>query len=78
MKIYCRLMNIHITPRTIYLTRHGESEFNVMGKIGGDPRLSERGRQYAASLAKFINEQDIPGLRKLLFRCHPQMYHTWL
>ena len=26
------LMNIHITPRTIYLTRHGESEFNVSGK----------------------------------------------
>jgi 6-phosphofructo-2-kinase / fructose-2,6-biphosphatase 2 len=54
-------MNIHITPRTIYLTRHGESEFNVMGKIGGDSALSERGRQYAAALAKFINDQDIPG-----------------
>ena len=26
------LMNIHITPRTIYLTRHGESMFNVSGK----------------------------------------------
>ena len=26
------LMNIHITPRTIYLTRHGESQFNVSGK----------------------------------------------
>ena len=26
------LMNIHITPRTIYLTRHGESMHNVVGK----------------------------------------------
>ena len=26
------LMNIHITPRTIYLTRHGESQHNVVGK----------------------------------------------
>ena len=56
-----RLMNIHITPRTIYLTRHGESEFNMSGKIGGDSGLSDRGSQYAASLAKFINDQDIPG-----------------
>ena len=54
-------MNIHITPRTIYLTRHGESEFNVAGKIGGDSNLSERGTCYAAALAEFINKQNIPG-----------------
>ncbi len=54
-------MNIHITPRTIYLTRHGESEFNMSGKIGGDSHLSERGKQYAAAVAKFINEQEISG-----------------
>ena len=28
-KIGYWLMNVHIRPRTIYLTRHGESEFNV-------------------------------------------------
>ena len=33
----------------------------MSGKIGGDSGLSERGSQYAASLAKFINDQDIPG-----------------
>ena len=26
------LMNVHITPRTIYLTPHGESQHNEVGK----------------------------------------------
>ena len=51
------LMNIHITPRTIYLTRHGESMFNVSGKIGGNSDLSPMGSQYAGLLAEYINDQ---------------------
>merc|ERR1719228_3217456 len=57
------LMNIHITPRTIYLTRHGESENNLVGKIGGDSDLSIRGQQYSTALSEFINKQDIPDIR---------------
>ncbi|XP_069972339.1 6-phosphofructo-2-kinase/fructose-2,6-bisphosphatase 1 isoform X2 [Penaeus vannamei] len=57
------LMNIHITPRSIYLTRHGESLFNQLGRIGGDTDLSHRGRQYANAMAKFISGQNIPNLR---------------
>ncbi|XP_066980050.1 6-phosphofructo-2-kinase/fructose-2,6-bisphosphatase 1-like isoform X3 [Macrobrachium rosenbergii] len=57
------LMNIHITPRSIYLTRHGESVFNQLGRIGGDSDLSHRGRQYANAMAKFISNQNIPNLR---------------
>jgi len=57
------LMNIHITPRTIYLTRHGESEHNLAGKIGGDSDLSSRGAMYASALADFINKQNFPGMR---------------
>jgi len=57
------LMNIHITPRTIYLTRHGESMNNIVGKLGGDPDLSPQGKQYAAKLSEFINKQNIPGMR---------------
>ncbi|XP_055531439.1 6-phosphofructo-2-kinase/fructose-2,6-bisphosphatase isoform X1 [Wyeomyia smithii] len=62
-RIVYYLMNIHITPRTIYLTRHGESEHNLKGLIGGDSNLSDRGRRYSQSLAKFISEQHIEGLR---------------
>ncbi|GFX61064.1 hypothetical protein TNCV_4117142 [Trichonephila clavipes] len=57
------LMNIHINPRSIYLTRHGESEFNALGKVGGDSELSERGWEYAKMLSKYIKEQKIPRLR---------------
>uniref|UniRef100_A0A8D8WLR0 6-phosphofructo-2-kinase/fructose-2,6-bisphosphat ase n=1 Tax=Cacopsylla melanoneura TaxID=428564 RepID=A0A8D8WLR0_9HEMI len=62
-RIVYYLMNIHIVPRTIYLTRHGESEHNIHGIIGGDSSLSERGQQYALELGNFISQQDIPGLR---------------
>lgn len=82
-RIVYYLMNIHITPRTIYLTRvditftilvgqwykyylfpqHGESEQNLDGRIGGDSSLSLRGREYANSLASYIQEQKIDGLR---------------
>jgi 6-phosphofructo-2-kinase/fructose-2,6-biphosphatase 2 len=62
-KIVYWVMNVHITPRTIYLTRHGESEHNRAGKIGGDSDISERGQQYAYALSYFFNQQTIPGLR---------------
>ena len=57
------LMNIHITPRSIYLTRHGESIYNLESRIGGDSELSPRGWEYSRALAKYIQEQEIPQLR---------------
>ncbi|KAM6474810.1 6-phosphofructo-2-kinase/fructose-2,6-bisphosphatase 1 isoform 1-T1 [Liasis olivaceus] len=57
------LMNIHVTPRSIYLSRHGESELNLRGRIGGDSGLSERGKQYAYALASFIRSQYIRDLK---------------
>ncbi|EHB04610.1 6-phosphofructo-2-kinase/fructose-2,6-biphosphatase 1 [Heterocephalus glaber] len=57
------LMNIHVTPRSIYLCRHGESELNLRGRIGGDSGLSARGKQYAYALANFIRSQGISSLK---------------
>lgn len=37
-------------PRRIWLTRHGESMFNVQGKIGGNSSLSIRGAAYTQLL----------------------------
>ncbi|AKT37217.1 6-phosphofructo-2-kinase/fructose-2,6-bisphosphatase [Chondromyces crocatus] len=48
------LMNMHVAPRPIWLTRHGESLFNQQGLLGGDPDLSPRGEVYARSLAAFV------------------------
>ncbi|XP_041348570.1 6-phosphofructo-2-kinase/fructose-2,6-bisphosphatase 1-like isoform X2 [Gigantopelta aegis] len=57
------LMNIHVLPRTIYLTRHGESTMNLEGRIGGDSKLSARGDQYAKELAKFVEDEHIENLK---------------
>lgn len=51
------LMNLHLTPRPIWLTRHGESVYNVTGLLGGDPELTSAGHHYARSLAKFLDER---------------------
>lgn len=50
-------MNLHITARPIFLTRHGESMDNVLGRIGGDPALSPRGEAYAPKLAEFLHKR---------------------
>jgi len=48
---------------TIYLSRHGESQNNLYGKIGGNAKLTERGEMYAEALGSFINSLKLPGLK---------------
>ncbi|KAK5175284.1 Fructose-2,6-bisphosphatase [Saxophila tyrrhenica] len=48
------LMNLHIKPRSIWISRHGESMFNVTGQIGGDANLSPRGQRYAEELPRLV------------------------
>jgi 6-phosphofructo-2-kinase len=51
------LLNFNLAPRMIWITRHGESEDNVAGKIGGDSDLSENGQKYAKAMTRFIAAQ---------------------
>ncbi|KAK1321982.1 6-phosphofructo-2-kinase/fructose-2,6-bisphosphatase [Acorus calamus] len=51
------LVNCHLTPRPILLTRHGESKDNVRGRIGGDTILSEAGELYAKNFANFVEKR---------------------
>ncbi|KAJ6692238.1 6-PHOSPHOFRUCTO-2-KINASE/FRUCTOSE-26-BISPHOSPHATASE [Salix purpurea] len=51
------LVNTHLTPRPILLTRHGESRDNVGGRIGGDNVLSDAGEIYAKKLANFVEKR---------------------
>ncbi|KAI9271828.1 6-phosphofructo-2-kinase-domain-containing protein [Phascolomyces articulosus] len=55
-RIIYYLMNLHIAPRKIYFSRHGESMYNVHGKIGGDSELSPRGKLYGTKLPGLIRE----------------------
>ena len=36
--------------------QHGESLYNLDGRIGGDTLLSERGEQYARKLPQLVRE----------------------
>lgn len=40
-------------------SQHGESEYNVLGRIGGDTDLSPRGQMYASALSRHINDAHI-------------------
>jgi broad specificity phosphatase PhoE len=42
----------------IILVRHGESEYNPLNIIGGDPNLSEKGVEFANNLNKFIENHS--------------------
>ncbi|GJQ11164.1 hypothetical protein GpartN1_g2955.t1 [Galdieria partita] len=56
-KLVSYLMNMHTLSRSIYLTRHGESEYNVEERLGGDPDLTEKGKRFAVKLAQYIHEE---------------------
>lgn len=45
--------------QVIYLTRHGESEYNILKKIGGNSKLTERGLQYSKILYEYFQDTDI-------------------
>ncbi len=56
-RIVAFLTNLQVTRRPVWLTRHGESAWNVLGRIGGDSELSPHGREYARNLATYVRGQ---------------------
>ncbi|MFT3766706.1 MAG: 6-phosphofructo-2-kinase/fructose-2,6-bisphosphatase [Minicystis sp.] len=54
------VINLHVAPRPIWLSRHGESAFNVLGIIGGDADLSPAGEEYSRELATFVRGRQSP------------------
>ena len=41
--------------KLIFFSRHGESEYNIENKVGGDSPLSDRGALYAKALGRYFN-----------------------
>lgn len=64
LKVVHFIMNLHTQTRTFYLTRHGQSEYNLLGKIGGDSGLTTAGIEYARRLADFA--KDHIGVKKVV------------
>jgi broad specificity phosphatase PhoE len=50
------LSNLHAHTTSIYLSRHGQSEYNASGKIGGDSCLTAMGEAYAKRLGDYAND----------------------
>jgi broad specificity phosphatase PhoE len=55
------LINLHVSSRPVWLTRHGQSTFNLEDRIGGDPVLSPLGEEYGRRLAGYVRERFRPG-----------------
>lgn len=51
------LLNFNLSPRQIWITRHGESLDDQAGRIGGDSGLSENGKRFAKAMTRFIDHQ---------------------
>jgi len=49
------LLNTQLAFRPVFLCRHGQSEDNQAGRIGGDSPLSPAGRDFAMQLRRFID-----------------------
>lgn len=50
------LTALHPKPRMVYLSRHGQSEYNLQKKIGGNSSLTPAGHKYATNLAHFAEQ----------------------
>ncbi|KAH8593259.1 6-phosphofructo-2-kinase-domain-containing protein [Bisporella sp. PMI_857] len=48
------LSTFNLSPRQIWITRHGKSKDNQIGKLGGDSDLTESGILYAQVLYNFV------------------------
>mmetsp|Transcript_386 Transcript_386/g.701 ORF Transcript_386/g.701 Transcript_386/m.701 type:complete len:516 (-) Transcript_386:2427-3974(-) len=79
-QIVAILQNFHIGKRRIFVTRHGQSEDNVAGRLGGDSSITLRGKAYARKLREFIKQEVSPSselmvissvLRRALQTCRP-------
>ena len=53
------LLNQRLSTRPIFLCRHGQSQDNLGGRIGGDSALSPAGTLFATSLGVFLSQ--LPG-----------------
>lgn len=50
------LVNLHVQRRSFFFSRHGQSEYNRLGKIGGDSVLTEHGEEYALKLGEWAHK----------------------
>lgn len=58
-EVFSYLKHLRGIKKSVYLARHGETQFNLEDRIGGDASLSEKGKEMARALAKYFAKEDI-------------------
>lgn len=51
------LANFNLSPRQIWITRHGVSEDNIANRIGGNSHLTEEGTHYGIALYNLVDRK---------------------
>lgn len=51
------LTSFNLAPRQIWITRHGKSEDNALGRLGGNSELTPEGKTYAEDLYYFTTQK---------------------
>ncbi|RDW83131.1 hypothetical protein BP5796_04622 [Coleophoma crateriformis] len=51
------LTTFNLAPRQIWITRHGKSIDNALGKLGGNSEITQEGREYGRVLYNFISQK---------------------
>ena len=54
-KILNYLINFKVCTKKIFISRHGQSLFNLENRIGGDPDITTNGYQYSMKLYNYIS-----------------------
>jgi hypothetical protein len=63
-------VSLSLTSLVSSLLRHGQSEYNVVGRIGGDSGLTEHGLSYARKLAQYVEyEVSSPSICSPSYSC---------
>ncbi len=59
---YVRIRDIMVSDwvNNLFLVRHGETEYNIAGRLGGDPVLTEQGQRQARALADHFRDKPVP------------------
>jgi 6-phosphofructo-2-kinase len=53
------LHTFNLSPRQIWITRHGESYDNILGRIGGNADITDEGDSYAIALYNFVDKKRV-------------------
>lgn len=54
-----RQILVDFSAHSLFLARHGQTEFNVEGRIGGDPHLTSKGKAQAQALALKLKHEPL-------------------